>query len=60
MGARGDGDGLAQFAIGGQLAVQVSVHPKDVGQGHGVGVIGLRPCRRVPFPVEGDRQRVIE
>lgn len=44
MGTCQDRDGLTQFTIGGQPPVQVRIHSKDIGQGHSVGVIGLRPC----------------
>lgn len=52
------GDGLAQLAVGRQCAVQVSVDAQDVGQRHGIGMVGLRPCHRMAFPVASHRQRV--
>lgn len=58
MGAGQYGDGLGQFTVGGQSAMQVGVDAKNVGQGDGVGLIGLRPRHRVPFAVAGGRQRV--
>jgi hypothetical protein len=33
-------------------------HPQDVGQQHGVGVVGLAAGHRVPLAVAGHRQRV--
>jgi hypothetical protein len=51
-------DRLAQLTIGGESAVQVGIHPQDVGQRHRVSVIGLRPCHRVAFPIPGHRQWV--
>jgi hypothetical protein len=57
MGAGQDRDGLAQFTVLGQLAVQVGIDTQDVGQGHGIGVIRLRPCHRVTLSVAGHRER---
>jgi hypothetical protein len=52
-------DRPTQYSIGRQPAVQVGVHPKNVGQGHRVGMIGLRPRYRVAFPVAGQRQDLL-
>jgi hypothetical protein len=32
---------LGEFAVGGQLAVQVAVDAQDIGQRHRIGVVGL-------------------
>jgi hypothetical protein len=36
----------------------MGVDPQDVGQGHRVGVVGLRPGHRVALPVTGHREWV--
>jgi hypothetical protein len=51
-------DRLAQLTIGRESAVQVGIHPQDVGQRHRVSMIGLRPCHRAAFPIPGHRQWV--
>jgi hypothetical protein len=58
LGARQNRDGLNEFAVGGQRAVQVGVDPQDIGQHHRIGVVGLRAGHRVPFPVAGHSHRV--
>jgi hypothetical protein len=51
-------DCLTQFSVGRKSAMQVSVDAQDIGQGHRVSVIGLRPCHRVTLPIPGERERV--
>jgi hypothetical protein len=40
-------DRLAQPTLWRQPGVQVSIDARDIGQGHRIGVIGLRPRHRV-------------
>ena len=58
VGAGQHGDRLRQLRVARQRSVDVAVGAQNVGQQHGVGVVGLAACGRVAFPVAGDRHRV--
>jgi hypothetical protein len=51
-------DGLAQFSIGRQLAMQVGVDSQNVGQQHRVGGIGFGSRHRIPGPIPRGGQRI--
>ena len=54
----GDLDLLGELAVTGDRAVMRSVQPNDLGEHMRVHRIGLRPRRRMPFPIPGHLQRV--
>jgi hypothetical protein len=58
VGAGQHRDRLGQLGVVGQRSVDVAVGAQNVGQQHGVGVVGLAACGRVAFTVAGDRHRV--
>jgi hypothetical protein len=58
LGARQHGDGLGQFAVGGQRPVRMQVGAQDVRQDHRVAVVGFAARDAVPVPVAGHRHRV--
>lgn len=58
LGSGQDGDGLGELAVVGEGPVSCGVGAQDVGQDHGVEVVGLLAGDRVPVAVAGGGHRV--
>jgi hypothetical protein len=58
LGTGQHGDRADQFGVGRQRPVRRSVGAQDVGQYHGIGVVGFLARDRMPLPVAGCCQRI--